>query len=212
MILVWVTAIGVASAVLSTTRLRRLAELPVRHLWLVWVALGVQLVLFEFLGRRIPVSVSDKVHIATYALALIFLWLNRRLPAGWLISVGAAFNLLAIVANDGAMPASMVAWRKAGLRDIPPDVFENSRALSSPRLAFLGDVFYVPESWPLSNVFSIGDVLIVVGSTYLAHRWCSQPRGRELEAVVQESSIDVSTIEESGIEGSLVSAGSNELV
>jgi hypothetical protein len=64
----------------------------------------------------------------------------------------------------------------------------------------------------LSNVFSIGDVLIVVGSTYLAHRWCSQPRGRELEAVVQESSIDVSTIEESGIEGSLVSAGSNELV
>jgi hypothetical protein len=74
----------------------------------------------------------------------------------------------------------MDAWRKAGLHTIPPEVFENSRALSSPRLAFLGDVFYVPASWPLSNVFSIGDVLIVVGSTYLAHRWCSQPRGREL--------------------------------
>jgi hypothetical protein len=68
-------------------------------------------------------------------------------------------------------------------------------------------VFYVPESWPLSNVFSIGDVLIVVGSTYLAHRWCSRPRcsrprGRELEAVVEENTFDMR----------LVSAGSNELV
>ena len=86
MILVWVTGIGVASAAFTWTRLRRLAELPIRHLWLVWVALGVQLVLFEYLGRRIPLPVSDKIHLGTYALALAFLWLNRRLPGGWLIA------------------------------------------------------------------------------------------------------------------------------
>ena len=182
MILVVLTVIGVASAVLTRTRLRRLADLPIHHLWLVWLALGVQLVLLQYLDRRVPVPVSDMIHLATYALALVFLWLNRRLPGGWLISVGAAFNFVAIVANDGTMPASETAWRKAGMGDIPTDVFENSRALSSPRLAFLGDVFYVPASWPLSNVFSIGDVVIVVGSTYLAHRWCSRPRGRELAA------------------------------
>jgi uncharacterized protein DUF5317 len=180
MILVWITMIGVASALFTRTRLRRLAELPIQHLWLVWLALGVQLLLLQLLDRRVPVGVSDMIHLATYALALVFLWLNRRLPGGWLISIGAACNSLAIVANDGTMPASMAAWRKAGLGDIPTDVFENSRALSSPRLAFLGDVFYVPASWPLSNVFSIGDIVIVVGATYLAHRWCSQPRGREL--------------------------------
>ena len=184
MILVWVTVIGVASALFTSARLRRLAELPIRHLWLVWVALGVQLVLFEYLGRRFPVSVSDTIHIGTYVLSLAFLWLNRRLPGGWLISVGAAFNLVAIVANGGSMPANATAWRRAGMPAFSPEVFENSRALSSPRLAVLGDVFYVPASWPLSNVFSIGDVLIVVGSTYLAHRWCSQPRGRELATVI----------------------------
>ena len=182
MILVWVTGIGVASAAFTWTRLRRLADLPIRHLWLVWLALVVQLVLFEYLGRRIPLTVSDKIHLGTYVLAMAFLWLNRRLPGGWLIALGTTFNLSAIVANDGSMPANMTAWRRAGMREIPPEVFENSRALSSPRLAILGDVFYVPASWPLSNVFSIGDVLIVVGSTYLAHRWCSQPRGRELAA------------------------------
>jgi len=184
MILVVVTCIGVASAVFSSTRLRRLAELPIRNLWLVWVALGVQVVLFEYLGQRIPTPVSDKIHIGTYALALSFIWLNRRLPGGWLIALGTSFNLAAIVANDGTMPANATAWRKAGMPEFSPDVFENSRALSSPRLAILGDVFYVPGSWPLSNVFSIGDVLIVVGSTYLAHRWCSQQRGRELAAAI----------------------------
>jgi hypothetical protein len=81
----------------------------------------------------------------------------------------------------------MTAWRRAGMREIPSDVFENSRALSSPRLAILGDVFYVPASFPLSNVFSIGDVLIVVGSTYLAHRWCSQPRGQELATAIGQA-------------------------
>jgi hypothetical protein len=30
-------------------------------------------------------------------------------------------------------------------------------------LSWLGDVFAVPDSWPLSNVFSVGDVLIAVG-------------------------------------------------
>lgn len=183
MILVWVTSIGVASAVFSWIRLRRLAELPIRHLWLVWLALVVQVVLFGFLGHRIPATVSGTIHLGTYALALTFLWLNRRLPGGRLISIGAASNLAAIVANNGAMPANMSAWRKAGLPEIPPEVFTNSQALSSPRLAILGDIFYVPASWPLSNVFSIGDVVIVVGSTYLAHRWCSQPRGRELAAI-----------------------------
>jgi hypothetical protein len=187
MILVWVTCIGVASALFTGTRWRRLAALPIRHLWLVWVALIVQVVLFEYLGQRLAVPVSNAIHIGTYALALVFLWLNRRLPGGWLITLGTSLNLTAIVANDGSMPANMTAWRKAGLHAIPPEVFENSRALSSPRLAILGDVFYVPASWPLSNVFSIGDVLIVVGSTYLAHRWCSRPRGRELATVIGPS-------------------------
>jgi hypothetical protein len=187
MILVWVTSIGVASAAFSWIRLRRLAELPIRQLWLVWLALVVQVVLFGLLGHRIPATVSGTIHLGTYALALTFLWLNRRLPGGRLISIGTASNLAAIVANNGAMPANMSAWRKAGLPELPPEVFTNSQALSSPRLAILGDIFYVPASWPLSNVFSIGDVLIVVGSTYLAHRWCSQPRGRELATVIVQS-------------------------
>ena len=123
-------------------------------------------------------------------------------------------TLLAIAANNGAMPANMTAWRRAGLPEIPPEVFTNSRALASPRLAFLGDVFYVPASWPLSNVFSIGDVLIVIGSTYLAHRWCSEPRGRELAAVAGPDPIDAVEVDEADDDaaGVTASTGPHELV
>ena len=43
---------------------------------------------------------------------------------------------------------------------------------SAPRLAFLGDVFFIPVSWPLSNVFSVGDVLVALGIVWALHRIC----------------------------------------
>jgi hypothetical protein len=174
-IVVVLTAIGVASALVTRERARRLARLPVEGLWLVWLAIVVQVVLFEFAGQHLELWLSNTIHLLTYALCVAFLVRNRRLPGAWIIIVGTTCNLAAITANGGTMPASADAWRRAGLPAFEPDVFENSRSLSSPRLAFLGDVFAVPAGWPLANVFSIGDVLIVIGGTYLAHRWCAAP-------------------------------------
>lgn len=173
MILVVLTSLGVCSALWSWPRIRRLAELRIVHTELVWVALAIQLALFEWGSRHIPLWTSNAIHFCTYAITVGFIVLNRHVPGALLIAAGTGANLLAITVNGGTMPADMDAWRKAGLRPIPPEVFENSTALSNPRLGFLGDIFYVPHGWPLSNVFSIGDVLIIVGGTYLAHRWCA---------------------------------------
>jgi hypothetical protein len=38
------------------------------------------------------------------------------------------------------------------------------------RLQFLGDVFATPRSWPMANVYSVGDLLIVLGVFVLLHR------------------------------------------
>jgi hypothetical protein len=172
MIVVVLTFIGVASALWSPARLKRIATLHLRHMWLVWVALITQLLVFEWLSRYLPMGVTHAIHFATYGLTLLFIVLNRHLPGALLIAAGTLANFVAIAANGGTMPADMGAWSRAGLAPIPPDAFENSTALANPRLGFLGDVFAIPASWPLSNVFSVGDVLIVVGGTYLAHRWC----------------------------------------
>jgi hypothetical protein len=109
--------------------------------------------------------------VAAYPILAVFLVANRRLPGMPLVALGGAMNLLAISVNGGVMPASPSALAGAGLA-VHPSGFHSSAVLPDPRLAFLGDVFFIPASWPLSNVFSVGDVLIGLGVAWALHRIC----------------------------------------
>lgn len=172
MIVVVLALLGILSVPLFGGRLRRLASLDVSHLWIVWVAMIVQTVLLEIPTIHLSAVVGQIVHLATYAAAFGFIVLNRHVPGALMIGVGAACNAAAIAANGGVMPASPGAWETAGLPELSGLAFENSNINSDANLAFLGDVFAIPAGWPLANVFSIGDVIIVVAATYLAHVWC----------------------------------------
>jgi hypothetical protein len=94
-----------------------------------------------------------------------------RVPGVWLIAVGALLNFVVIAANHGVMPADPAAMRRAGVTRHQGE-FQNSRAVEHPRFAVLGDRFALPESWPVSNVFSVGDVLIVLGAAVGMHQVC----------------------------------------
>ena len=61
------------------------------------------------------------------------------------------------------MPASARALRIAGIAARTATNFRNSTVVPHSHLSFLGDIFAVPANIPLHNVFSIGDILIVVG-------------------------------------------------
>ena len=172
MIVVVATVLGMASAVLRGGRLRRLAQVELRHVWLIWATIVVQTVIFELPSTIVTDTTYAVVHIGTYVTAFAFLWLNRHIPGALIIGAGAAGNAAAITANGGVMPASPSAWQSAGLPVAPPGQFENSDLTEHANLAFLGDVFAIPEAWPLSNVFSLGDIVIVIGGTWFAHRWC----------------------------------------
>src|SRR5205807_2632099 len=76
----------------------------------------------------------------------------------------------AITVNGGVMPASPHALGAAGLPTGTSQTFINSMALPAPRLAFLGDIFAIPKGWPLSNVFSAGDICVALGSAVAIHR------------------------------------------
>ena len=69
------------------------------------------------------------------------------------------------------MPADADALAAAGVHQEAGD-FANSTAVAHPHLAFLGDVFAVPASWPVSNVFSVGDVMLVVAALLALHCLC----------------------------------------
>src|SRR5262249_45418875 len=117
-------------------------------------------------------ALHTTVHIGTYVIAAVFVILNRHIPWVWLVALGGALNFTAIAANGGVMPAAPRALQGARLALGPPR-FTNSGAVAHPHLQFLGDVFWIPSSLPVSNVFSVGDVLILVGALLAMHCICA---------------------------------------
>jgi hypothetical protein len=169
MIIVVASIAAILTVPLTGRSLSPLARLQLRRVWRVWLSIGLQLLITLLPG--FPNWLGQPVHLFTFALSAGFLWSNRRLPGAYLVGLGAALNLAAIAANNGTMPASEWAWHTAGY-PVLADRFENSNVVNDAHLWWLGDVFAVPKGWPLANVFSVGDVVIVVAVAYLAHSWC----------------------------------------
>jgi hypothetical protein len=144
--------------------LRALSTLRFRLPWLLAGALLLQvLVISVFPGPRTTLRLV--AYLGSYGLAVVFLVLNRSTPGFWLIATGAFLNLVAIAANTGVMPATRGALATAGVSPAE-EVFANSAYVTNARVWFLGDVFAIPASWPLANVFSVGDILIALGAAW----------------------------------------------
>jgi hypothetical protein len=180
-VLVVVVVLSALAVPLAGGRLGALAEVRLRRGWAIYLALGLAVLAVGLPG--LPDGARSLLLVAAYPVGAVFLAANWRVPGIPVAALGAALNLLAIAANGGVMPASPAALERAGMGAGDPG-FQSSAAVADPRLAFLGDVFAVPASWPLSNVFSVGDVLIAAGLAWGLHRICGSrlvPRWRRPE-------------------------------
>ena len=189
MILPAVVLVLLVSVPLAGGRLGRLAELHVRAVWAVACSIALQLLIVDVAASFFPSAVASGLHLASYALVGWFVVANRRIRGLWIVASGGAMNLAAIVANHGVMPASPAAARRAGLVMIAGE-FANSAPTAHARLGFLGDVFAVPAGWPLANVFSAGDVVLVIGLGVVVHSACGSRlarRGRAPAAPAHQS-------------------------
>jgi hypothetical protein len=160
-----------ATVPLARGRLGALADVRFRASWLALVAIAGQIVIVSLLPQGNG-WLHHTVHLGTYGLIAAFLWTNRHIAYLWLAALGGALNFVAITANGGVMPADPEALAAAGVHQQAGD-FANSTVVAHPHLAFLGDVFAVPASWPVSNVFSVGDVVLVVAALLALHCLCA---------------------------------------
>ena len=154
---------------LARGRLTALADLQLRRPWLAIAGIGVQIVIISVIPAG-TAGLHEAVHMGSYALLGAFVWSNRQVPGVPLIMLGGLLNFIAIAANGGVMPAdpdlALYVAREGG------EGFVNSGAMQDPNLLFLGDVFATPSSWPLYNVYSVGDIAIVLGVLVLLHGVC----------------------------------------
>ena len=173
-----ITALALfASVPLAGGRLSRLADIRVRAIWAVLLAVAIQVAITQIPGGSHGVHVA--LHVFSYVLDAYFVFVNRRLTGVPVVAFGAALNVLAITTNGGVMPASASAVRIAGIAERAG--FDNSAALAHPHLGFLGDIIPVPGPWPIGNVLSVGDLIIFVGALIVLHAACAsrlRPRVR----------------------------------
>ncbi len=159
-----------ATVPLAGGRLGALADLRFRAAWLALLGIGAQILVISVVPEG-STWLHHAVHLVSYGLIAGFVWANRHVPYVWLAAVGGGLNLAAIVANGGVMPADPEALAAAGVQQQAGE-FANSTAVAHPHLSFLGDVFAVPSSLPVSNVYSVGDVVLVVAALLALHCVC----------------------------------------
>lgn len=163
--MVVVFGVGVAVLGVSGSHLGALSSLRFRAVWLIYLALGLQLLVT--VTSVVPATPSRIIQLGSYVVLAVFLIANQRLPHMRIVVLGAALNIAAIAANGGVMPARAGALRAAGVGHPNSQAFENSTPVQHARIPWLGDEFDLPQPVPFSNVFSIGDILIVAGGLLL---------------------------------------------
>jgi hypothetical protein len=161
MFILYALVVGVALGLLLRGRIAGAAEIELRWAPLIIGGLVVQLILFsDFVAARVG-DLGPPIYVASSLAVLVAVLRNVRVPGMAIVTLGAASNQLAIIANGGYMPAGADAL--AAQERAASGLYSNSAAIENPAFPFLGDIFAMPSWLPFSNIFSIGDVLIAVG-------------------------------------------------
>jgi len=162
--------VGVLAGLLAGGRISNLLSVRLRYGALILLALGLRSLTQWLLEEGVTFVADWRIPLfaAIFGMLVVALWLNRSQPGLLLAMVGIAANGLAILVNGGYMPVYMPAVEVAGLTAsdlspafyvaLPTDLGLDFLLAAGP----FGDI--LPIAVPLlSNVISVGDVLLAIG-------------------------------------------------
>jgi len=180
MFMLWAIPAGILAGLAGRGRIGALSDFRFRWGGLAVAGLLVQVVLFTQTGNDLAGGSGPALYVLSTLAVFVAVVRNLRVPGMAIVALGSLSNLAAISANGGAMPADPAALATAGLDG--PGAHTNSVVVANPALQPLTDIFAIPASWPLANVFSVGDVLIGEGIVVVIA--LAMRRGPVLEAEV----------------------------
>lgn len=156
MLWLFAIAVGLVFGLVTGGSIGNLATLRFRWPWVILLAVVVrEVVLLTPLNR-----VDGAQYVYVLALAAIVawtIWHFDRVRGIWLVTVGAALNMLVIVVNGARMP---VAPELANSLIRHGNVGQYTVMGSQTQLNLLGDWISL---WPSPEAYSPGDVLIALG-------------------------------------------------
>lgn len=156
--MLWLFAmvVGLLFGLIVGGKITNLARVKFRWPWLVVGAVLVRVAVLSTPLNR----VEGAQYVYLLALAAIVVWTVLhlgRLPGVWLITAGAALNLLVIAVNGGRMP---VASELAGPLLRNGNLGQYTVMSSATHLNLAGDWISL---YPVPEAYSPGDVLIALG-------------------------------------------------
>ena len=166
--------VGMAGGALARGRLSNLPMLKLRRVWILFVALLIQVLIFPLFSPQplLPYAIAP-LHLASYALVLGWIAMNLRTRPMWMVGLGGVLNFLVLAVNGGYMPVSLDALARAGQASTADHlaaagVYANVIPMGADtRLNVLGDILAMPDWVPLARVFSLGDIVIAFGIAWL---------------------------------------------
>ncbi len=170
-------ALGLIAGLVAGGRLRNLADVRLRWMAAIFLAVILRYATEAALARNLPAAENLRLPllVGSYGLLLVGTWVNRRRPGMAIAFVGILSNAVVIAVNGGYMPIWEPSLVAAGLT--PTDVTGTLHILLPPpidaeflrHLGPLSDVVPIPIP-VVRNVASLGDVVISLGSELLPVR------------------------------------------
>jgi DHA3 family macrolide efflux protein-like MFS transporter len=165
-------ALGLLLGLLLGGRLERLAEIRLRFLPLLFVAVIVRFGTETMLSHGVAAADTLRLPLfaLSYGLLLYALWHNRGYPGLALAFIGILSNAVVILVNGGRMPVWLPAYTAAGFTPPISTVLHTVLpAGSAPdfflHLGPLADVIPIPVP-VLNNVASVGDLFLTAGLAF----------------------------------------------
>lgn len=171
MFIIYAVILGIITGYIAGGRLRWLIHRPLHWNGLAISAFLIQIVIYSGMSfiELVPETIIIILHVISYLILLLFVFLNRKVIGIPIIGIGILLNSLAIFSNGGYMPTPLQSVKNTSMEKCAEAIgqsnaINNSIAMTGDTmLPWLCDIFHLPPWLPLSNVFSIGDIFIAVG-------------------------------------------------
>lgn len=169
--------ISIAVGLVRRGSIKKLAELPIKKIELIFFSFGIRYIPLLLNVRQIEIPQWGYllITIASYLILIYAIISNLHIKNMWIVSIGILLNFLVIIANNGQMPVSIWAVEIANLYDFKPLLFDpeyiyHTAVNAETTLNFLADIFPLPPPYPRPRVFSIGDLAMGIGMFLIIQR------------------------------------------
>ena len=149
--------LGIVIGAAAGGKISNLAEVRFHWPWFVLLVLVIREGVVLYPLNRIE-GIQYVYAIAQAGLVGWTAWHIRRLPGVWVVTIGAAMNLIVILANGARMP---VAPSMAGVLLQQGQVAQYTLMGPDTNLSWLGD--WIVSPWPARGAYSPGDLVLALG-------------------------------------------------